>query len=107
MKSKLRLKLEEKFKPKYIVARARFLKRWTKIPEGSRKKFFSFLNIAFHYFQNAILLAIAVTSLVSLFDKFTYWKAVICIWFSLPFIEHYYVWFRENWKHESEDEPEE
>lgn len=84
----------------YIAVRKRFLFRWTKIPEKSRKTFFSFLDVSFNYFQNALFIAVPITIIVNLFIDFPYWKALICVWFSIPFFEHYYIWLREKWKDE-------
>ena len=89
-------KYRSKLKQVYVVLRKKFLEKWTRIPEGSRKKFFSFLNISFNFLQNALLLAVPVTLLTTV----SYLESVIIIWIILPFLEHYYVWLREEWKDE-------
>ncbi len=90
----LSMKVRLFMRNRYIAVRKKFLDKWTRIPEKSRIKFISTLSIVLNYLVNALLLAVPI----SLLTTVSYPKTVICIWFSLPFIEHYYVWFRENWK---------
>lgn len=94
MKIKIKEKLKQRVTSWYIAVRKIFLDQWTKISEENREKFFSFLSVTLNFLLNALLLSVPVTLLLPI----SYWKSVICIWFSLPFIEHYYVWFRENWR---------
>ena len=88
------INLREKLRKKYIILRKSTLTQWTKISEERRKQFISFFNSSFNYLQNAVLIAVPL----SLLTRFSYIQSMIIIWFSLPFIEHYYVWFREKWK---------
>ena len=91
---KFKDKYRSKLKQVYIVLRKKFLAKWTRIPEESRDKFFSFLNISFNFLQNAMLISIPIR----LIFPVSYWKSVICVLVILPFFEHYYVWLREEWK---------
>ena len=86
--------MREKLRKRYIAVRKIFLEKWTKIPEERRELFFSFLHSSFNYLQNALLLAVPIW----LFASAPYYKIMLCIWFTLPFVEHYYLWFREKWK---------
>ena len=91
----LRKKLKQNMLNRYIEVRKKFLKRWTKISEKNRKKFFISLSSAINFFLTALLLTVPITLLTTVSP----WKTVISLWFFLPFMEHYYIWFRETWKY--------
>jgi len=76
-----------------------FLSLWTKISEENRKQMIHFISLMLNFLLNSILFSIPITIII--FHAFS-WKqygiTIICVWILLPFVEHYYVWFRETWK---------
>jgi len=77
-----------------LKIRKKFLFYWTKIHEDHRKQFWRFVKTGTEFLFNAVLLAVPF----SILTRYTYFQMVLCVWFSLPFIEHYYVFFMEKWK---------
>lgn len=94
------MKLKEKGNELYKKFRAKVLARWTKIPELTRKSFLINLSSALNYLINSCLLSVPFTFFISSWSWSwkMYFILVLCGWILMPFIEHYYVWFRENWK---------
>jgi len=74
---------------------------WDSFPEEKQKSILESVSSISNFLVNAILLAIPVSLLF--FNPFTiksYFLMVLCLWILMPFVENYYVWFRERWKDE-------
>lgn len=75
------------------------LKLWCKFSEETRESIVDKLSEILNYLGNAVLLAVPLTFiLLPDFSIKNYLITVACVWILIPFIEEYYVWFREKWK---------
>ena len=75
--------------------------RWHKIPEPVRLNILHVTGIILNYLSNGILLSVPIY--IFLFLKYNssfdvYFYLVISISILLAFMEHYYVFFRQNWQ---------
>lgn len=75
------------------------------VPEERRDSVLSSLERVLDYFVNASLLALPVSLVIFWKDVsfLDYVLVVLCLWIALPFVEHYYAWFRSDWKVEDKD----
>jgi len=64
------------------------------IPQKTKESVLARLSVILNYLANSILLAIPLSIILSV----NYLVCVICLWVLIPYIESYYVWFRERWK---------
>lgn len=77
------------------------LERWHKVPEPKRILILKNLGITLNYGVNGILLSIPIyIFLYLIFDSSikTYFLLVLAMSFLLAYLEHYYLFLRENWK---------
>ena len=75
--------------------------RWHKIPENIRTHILDCLSIILNYLANGILLSVPIYIFLYLIFNLpfnTYFYLVISISILLSYIEHYYIFFKENWK---------
>lgn len=84
----------ERLRKKAIRARALAFRQWTRIPEIRRDMGIAAIVTALNFLLNAALLSIPLT----VFTELSYWESVISLWVLIPFVEHYYTWFRERWR---------
>jgi hypothetical protein len=77
----------------------KILSVWTKLSEESRENIVKKFSSSLNYLFNSLLLSIPLCFIIyhSISLKY-YGIIVLCVWVLLPFIEDYYVWFREKWK---------
>lgn len=93
IKSKTTL-LRIRWSPKAIKRRVR--ERIKIIKPENKKKFYDVMN----YLFNAILVGVPFYFIGNIWfdpDILRYAKVVLAFWVILPFMEHYYVWFRRDW----------
>jgi len=75
---------------------------WHKIPEKERKEHISNIEKILNYLVNASLLSVPTYFFSLLFLKSSFIRFIlilISLWILLPFIEYYYVWFKDDWKY--------
>lgn len=83
-----------------VLLRKKILQIITLIPEITRETIIERADTTFNYLQNSSLLSIPL-SITLFWNDWTikkYLLIVLSLWVLLPFIEHYYWWFREGWK---------
>lgn len=92
-----------KLKKFYKKIRNKILLIWGKIGEDKQKQITERAEFILNYLVNSILLSVPfyIFSYFVFGTNYSRWfLIIICLWISLPFIEHYYIWFREGWKKE-------
>ena len=79
----------------------RVLQKWDAIDKDLRTQIVKTLVSVFNYFLNALLLSIPVSIVFYLWNG-EFWKmyffSVICLWIIIPYMEYYYIWFKDKWR---------
>jgi hypothetical protein len=87
-------------KVKVTELKNKVIGRWHKISLDRRKSIIIKVETVLNYLVNAIIISVPLTIIFTSFNLANYFSMILCVWFVLPFIEHYYIWFRENWKND-------
>jgi hypothetical protein len=84
----------------YYIARAWWLRQWTRLSEENRAEFWNGLIAVINYLWNGLLFGTMVKFAIDMKKAGVYplWKVAICTGLALLLLEHYYVWFREKWR---------
>ena len=84
-----------------------FLKqKWDLINPDIQDRIVTIIFNFFNYLFNALLLSIPIAIIFFVLGesfKSSYFYSVICVWIFIPYMEHYYVWFRDKWKDDIDD----
>lgn len=83
------------------------LQKWDAIPLEKRNTGIQKVNSLLVYFLNALLLSIPLTIFLY-FRGFAFFRtyifSVASLWVIIPYVEHYYVWFRRTWYEEIQED---
>lgn len=90
--------------------RQKIIEEWHKVPQKKQNLILVYAEKVLNYLLNSLLLAIPCYFFSTLFlgghDFVRYLIIFVSLFVLLPFIEHYYIWFRDGWMNDiSNDKP--
>jgi len=82
------------------------LQRWGSLKVETQNWIIGKVETLLNYIINSIIVSIPIYLILFLkydLKLYNYFILVVIVLTALPFIEHYYVWFREDWKKDITD----
>lgn len=76
---------------------------WGSVPEEKKTTILAVIQSLLNYLLAALFLTVPVSVVLSFFFELSLLKVFfifLALFFFFPYMEHYYVWFREDWKRE-------
>ena len=96
------MRLPERLVEGYKRVRDPIVDWWTAKPEDEREAWLGKAQYGLNCLTTAVLLSFPVSGLFYLLFSFwslqSHFTVFFCVLVSVPVLEHYYVWFREEWK---------